>query len=579
MREHSIILSCFKRLMPISMGIVLCMCLAACGGGSSGGGNGQNNKTSSAVEVKTSFKASSINNSLSSSQQSAATSSFAAMIQLSGFVTYDYVPHNVNYIGLNYLATEVRPGRGLVVELVDEQGDLLESTTSDEQGHYSFNVNKLTLVSVRVKAQLQKTSAPGWNFRVVDNTNNNRPYLMAGALVSSGETDSQRNLHAPSGWLDNSYSEPRVAAPFAILDSIYTGVQRLRAAGYTSSFSALDLAWSTNNKAAYGDISIGEIGTSYFDGTSIYILGDADNDIDEYDPDVILHEWGHYVESLVSRSDSPGGDHTYGDNLDFRLAFSEGFANAFAGMMLNDPFYRDANSLQQSGGFQYDLRRKNHAVRGWFAEASVESTLFNYYLSDVNKVAEQFSDILSIMTASEYITSESLTSIFLFSKTLNEVLPQHAVLFSSLLAEQNISGVDEYGLNESNSGGRQINLPVYKKLTVNGAAVNMCSSSLNGVYNKLANSQFGSLKILTPGIYRVVAVQKGTSLVNSDPDVVIYQRGESIVRSLSAVNNREEFTKYLTAGTYVFELFEAQVHDELTVDDIQACFDLSIESL
>src|SRR5690606_27529101 len=113
----------------------------------------------------------------------------------------------------------------------------------------------------------------------------------------------------------------------------------------------LELRWSPKNKTAYGDASLGEIGTTYYGGDAIYILGDENNDTDEYDRHVILHEWGHYVEMAFSRSDSIGGDHGYSDKLDMRVALSEGFANAFSAMMLDDPSYRDTSGAQQAAGF------------------------------------------------------------------------------------------------------------------------------------------------------------------------------------------------------------------------------------
>jgi hypothetical protein len=56
----------------------------------------------------------------------------------------------------------------------------------------------------------------------------------------------------------------------------------------------------------------------------MFLLGKEDVDTDEFDTHVVVHEWGHYFESAVSRSDSPGGNHALGDLLDARLAFGEG---------------------------------------------------------------------------------------------------------------------------------------------------------------------------------------------------------------------------------------------------------------
>ena len=39
----------------------------------------------------------------------------------------------------------------------------------------------------------------------------------------------------------------------------------------------------------------------------IYVLGAADNDTDEYDQHIVAHEFQHFLEDQVSRSDTPGG--------------------------------------------------------------------------------------------------------------------------------------------------------------------------------------------------------------------------------------------------------------------------------
>ena len=62
------------------------------------------------------------------------------------------------------------------------------------------------------------------------------------------------------------------------------------------------------------------------------ILGDAGVDTDEYDESVIVHEWGHYLPDRSYRATTVLADrHGGGDLLDMRVAFSEGWANAYSG--------------------------------------------------------------------------------------------------------------------------------------------------------------------------------------------------------------------------------------------------------
>ena len=62
------------------------------------------------------------------------------------------------------------------------------------------------------------------------------------------------------------------------------------------------------------------------------VLGEEDVDTDEYDRDILAHEWAHYFEDRVARTDSIAGGHSPADLLDLRVAFSEGWGNSFAAM-------------------------------------------------------------------------------------------------------------------------------------------------------------------------------------------------------------------------------------------------------
>jgi hypothetical protein len=91
-------------------------------------------------------------------------------------------------------------------------------------------------------------------------------------------------------------------------------------------------------------------GISRFDpGTSrshptIHVGGpDEISNRDEYEPGILLHELGHYVHSVIGNAGpGSGGKHdltsVHRDNP--ALAWSEGFADAFAAVLLNDPIVK-----------------------------------------------------------------------------------------------------------------------------------------------------------------------------------------------------------------------------------------------
>jgi len=563
----------------VNIALVL-LILSACGGGERGGNHAA---SYASVAINTAVSSglnssgpSSVSNSGASNPSSVSTGTAADRVVLSGVVTYDYVPHHSNHIGLDYSAIEQRPVRGAVVELLNELGQIQASTLTANNGSYSFSIQKNTLIKVRAKAQLLNNSSPSWDFKVTDNTAGNALYVLDGSLVSTGTGDSTRSLNAGSGWDGASYSGVRAAAPFAILDSIYSGVTRLIAAGNKRNLTPLELRWSTKNSTAVGDYTRGEIGTSFYNGFAIYILGDANRDTDEYDAHVLLHEWGHYLEERLFRSDSIGGDHSDGELLDLRVAMSEGFANAFSGMMTENPNYADASGAGQGAGFAFSIGRKNRSIKGFFSEGSIGSVIYNFYSSGINKTEKDFTSIFNLLTNTSYIESEALTSIFLFSQQARKLLPETAGVLMDLLEEQNIFGNDEYGSGESNSGGLGITLPVYKTVTANNSPVNICSSSDLGKRNKLGNSQFLKLNITQPGNYNIRLNKAAGAEMVSRPEFVIYQKGRILSTIQNGVVDNASTNLNLSNGIYILEVYDLSNRDTKNTDRNTICFNLRV---
>src|SRR5690606_36099457 len=281
------------------------------------------------------------------------------------------------------------------------------------------------------------------------------------------------------GWTGSGYGETRAAAPFAILDAVYVAFNKVLAVDSDVQFDPLLLNWSPNNKPASGDLSDGDIGTTFYSADEIYILGAAGTDTDEYDDHVIIHEWGHFLEDNLSRSDSIGGPHGNGDQLDLRTAYGEGFGNAWSGIAADDPLYRDSFGNLQSSSFDIDVENDNDPVlEGWYSETSVQAVLYDAYDS-ASDAAD--SDTLSLGLAPLYAvwtgdqaTTPALTSIFSFAAELRGDLgtTEQAGL-DAILANHDITGgagLDIYGSNEINNGDepgsdpQEDVLPVYTQI-------------------------------------------------------------------------------------------------------------------
>jgi hypothetical protein len=487
-------------------------------------------------------------------------------VTLSGKASFDLVPSNGAQGALNYNAISAKPVRGAVVDVIGADGDtLLASTSTDEQGAYSVQVPANRAIRVRVRAQ-SIASGPGakWEVSVRDNTQGNAIYAMESPPFGSEAADTTRDVHAPSGWGGRRYTGQRVAGPFAILDTVQQAMAKVRTVAPDASFPPLRLFWSADNVPASGSVAQGQIGTTSYTndsaGAAIFVLGKEDVDTDEYDDSVIAHEWGHYYQHAFSRDDSPGGPHGFNDRLDQRLAFSEGWGNAWSGMVLGKSHYTDSLGPGQGPGTDLDLSAGGPSPAGWYREASIQSVLWRLHS------LHGFAPIHQAMSG-PLRTTPALTTIHSFAAAYGAVLPSSRSELSALLAGQAISGVtnDPWGSQENNDGGLpNLVLPLYKGLTVGAPFSGACVSNAFGSDNKLGSFVYLRYTIQTAGRYNVSVSGQG----NVDPDFDVYAGAR--LASATGLGASESLAVSLPAGDVVVALQDANNSSDRT------CFQINV---
>ena len=443
---------------------------------------------------------------------------FGPNVQLSGRVTYDSVPVAASvtpYVAyLDYAETVARPARGVQVAAIDDDGRELALGAADADGRYVLTVPKNTPVRLRAVARLYQAPGDGasWDFTIRDNTSPGYAdkaasiYAVQGEAFNTGVAHLSRDLHAASGWTGAGYGNPRSAAPFAILDQIFTGMQKVLAVDEDAVFAPMNTYWSIHNRSTNGDKAIGEIGTSHWqpgtDHPGLYILGKEDSDTDEYDTAVVVHEWGHYFEAKFSRSDSVGGSHGGGDLLDMRVSFGEGWGNALAGMVRDDPIYADTQGIRQSeASVVADLDTiPADETRGWFNEASVQHVLYQMYKAP----SIGFGAIYEAMVGPQKDTP-AFTSLFSFATYLRGGVDGAGQgLTDTLLANigmVNGAKLDIWGDEQTYPGslaadGEDFVVPVYRDFTLGAPGERICGTYVLGKdYNKLGRFQFRRVTI------------------------------------------------------------------------------------
>ena len=206
--------------------------------------------------------------------------------------------------------------RYATVDLLDADGEILETTQSDSNGWFQFGYIIPEEYSIRVLTEVNVEPAPGFTVKDMDGD------------VYAVRKDSEEGVTTYDIKISKDSS---VAGAFNMLDVFVS------AAEYSREELQVDIA----DLSVYWEINNG-LGTYYCSGfdrdfckqdQGIYVLnvpGGQYPDTDEYDDDVLLHEFGHFVMEKHFVDDSPAGCHFITTNdSDLSLAWSEGWGTFF----------------------------------------------------------------------------------------------------------------------------------------------------------------------------------------------------------------------------------------------------------
>lgn len=446
----------------------------------------------------------------------------------SGVVTYTSYSLNPS-TGIDYNSEEQIAVSGVVIQLQDLSGNILDSSNTASDGSYLLSADITGVARIVVRAELGESD--NVNTRVIDNTNNDAIY----SLFTDVTIDSAAmvlNLNAGSGWDGTSYSGIRAAAPFSILDVINQAQALVKSVDSDVTFPFLTVNWSTENNTSSGNLNDGDIGTSFYSNNELFILGDENSDTDEYDKAVVAHEWGHYFEDNFSRSDSIGGPHSLADLLHPSVSWSEGFATAIAAMILNTPSYIDTSGTMQGRAFELNAEndRFNNRiittlgddrprVDGYYSEQSVTQIVYDVFddgsvnstSADDDDVALGFLPIYEVLTNGVRDT-RSFTSIFAF---LHYIRIESSNDINGINTIGNNENIDMVDITEFDDPNDTVLVPVYtdisagSTITIDGRSDTLQTFDTYGeatsfdAGNKLLNQRFFRATAGNAGCYTV----------------------------------------------------------------------------
>jgi hypothetical protein len=238
---------------------------------------------------------------------------------------------------------------------------VLGSGFTDEKGGYAIRVpvRRATQAYVRALAQTE-------NATVVRPDDRAEWSIVSPVLSAQPRRDVARDLLATDS--------TRVAGAFNIAVTIWRANSLVRTAAPEVTLPPVEIRWDTTYSG----------GTFFqFKEGVAYINGRRGRDSDEYDDHVIAHEYGHFLMTSFSRESSPGGSHSLGEQLDPRLAWSEGWSNFFGGATTGSATYIDTGALRgrQMVLLSVDLEEnvRSGDRPGIWSEHSVSSLLWDWY--------------------------------------------------------------------------------------------------------------------------------------------------------------------------------------------------------
>ncbi|MFT6398592.1 MAG: hypothetical protein ACJAYU_003351 [Bradymonadia bacterium] len=204
--------------------------------------------------------------------------------------------------------------------MVRADGSVVGTGLTDESGAFDAEYFAQEGASYRVRA-ISAGAIDGFRVEVRDRTGASALYAVESELFEASEATGGIDLLAAA--------DDGIGGGLNIVDSTIDAFQFV--AEYSDERSpTLTYFWQSGQSYSCG---------SCYSGNSIRLGGQLE-DPDEYDDDIILHEFGHYMVEHYSADSSGGGSHR--DRLvDPYLAYGEGLAYFLSSAIRNDPTMTD----------------------------------------------------------------------------------------------------------------------------------------------------------------------------------------------------------------------------------------------
>ena len=444
--------------------------------------------------------------------------------------------------------------RPVMIPIRDAQVDVFSSATgqtvsvarTDRYGAFRALVPVDVGYAVRVRSR-----SPSSGVVVANNTAGGGTYAVSGDI----EPDRRPVLIARDA--------ERVSGAFNILEVIRQGNALLGDIDAGLRSPELTIFWSPANTRVLGNVEAGEIGGTFFDaGTdTAFVLGDRALDSDEFDDAVILHEYAHLLASRFSRDDSRGGPHVLGDILDPRVAWSEGWANFFSGLVREDPIYRDSTGTDGEEILEFDLEQNVPVgdAPGYRSEFSVHSILWDL-ADDLSDAGDNTRiDATTLWRAFTGLNNDLFVYLPAFLDRLVQLVPSESLGIEQIVRGRSI---------DYRAGAQPSIADLLPRLVSGADAVTGEVDSLSRQRANLAQSAHQYAFDVGGGAVSlrldITGVGPGGNPGANDLDLFLMDsEGQVLVRSDQGLNGQSErISTFLPSGRYVVEVRSFYTHGE-----------------
>lgn len=454
----------------------------------------------------------------------------AAQTSFRGTIVYEKIPAGRN--GLQLDAPVRTPAAGVKVEIVASPArTVLGSGWTDEKGGYSIPVRVGRQAQVYVRALAQTENA-----QVVRVGDRAEFSIVSEPFAVGRQRTVRRDLLATDS--------TRVAGAFNIAVTIWRANALVRSAKPNVELPRVEVRWDTTY-----------MGNTFFRPREAvaFINGRRSGDSDEYDDHVIAHEYGHFLMSSFSRESSPGGNHGFGEQLDPRLAWSEGWANFFAAATTGSAHYIDTGMdrgrqvVLVSMDLEDDVPRGDRP--GIWSEHSVAGVLWDWFddaAEDGDSVALGF---VPLWNAFSELAKEPDVYLLRFANLLAAATKQNRQLQAGLA----VRGIT-YAPGQNPRAPEPFPLPLPSGTPVEGA-VDSRRLRRGNLWGSSAHYWFVVTEAAQASITLKIDTARDTA--HADLDLYLYDAdGESVARSdaVNGVGGTERISRRLEPGYYRVEV-------------------------